>query len=400
MELNPKQILITAATTASLIISAAAVDLGMSYKTVLVSVNGVTQPVSTYEKTVASILNTSGINYTSRDEIKPALAQTIKNGATISVRTAKELNVISGGKTQTQWVTEPTIAQVLAESNERLEIPAQRSGERQMLLPLAKPGTPVIVKADGKETQLKLRDPHNLKTLLTAANINLNPLDRTHTHLENGVLTVTVKRVTRGNVINTVEIPYKTIEKESDEVAKGQKKVESKGQAGHKEITRYQQKIDNELLVDVYVSERVTKTPQDEIILIGTADPQELAAKLRAKGQFVDDAGNPLPTPTYSGDDPRALAQPLVAAKGWSPAEFNCLVTLWDRESHWNPYAQNASSGAYGIPQSLPGTKMASAGADWQTNPVTQIKWGIGYIEGRYGTPCSALGHSNNVGWY
>ena len=102
----------------------------------------------------------------------------------------------------------------------------------------------------------------------------------------------------------------------------------------------------------------------------------------------------------YSGEDPRSLAKPLVAAQGWSDSEYQCLVLLWNRESQWNPYAENASSGAYGIPQSLPGSKMASAGADWRTNPVTQINWGIGYIKGRYGTPCSAWAHSNAVGWY
>ena len=67
-----------------------------------------------------------------------------------------------------------------------------------------------------------------------------------------------------------------------------------------------------------------------------------------------------------------------------------CLEKLWDRESGWNERAMNRYSGAYGIPQSLPGHKMASAGADWQTNPATQIKWGLGYIQSRYGTPCGA----------
>jgi len=70
------------------------------------------------------------------------------------------------------------------------------------------------------------------------------------------------------------------------------------------------------------------------------------------------------------------------------------------RESHWNPHAHNASSGAHGIPQALPGSKMASAGPVWQSNPVTQIKWGLGYIQGRYGTPCNAWGHSESHGWY
>jgi resuscitation-promoting factor RpfB len=83
-----------------------------------------------------------------------------------------------------------------------------------------------------------------------------------------------------------------------------------------------------------------------------------------------------------------------------STAQFNCLVTVWTRESHWNHKAHNYSSGAHGIPQALPGSKMRTAGADWRTNPVTQIKWGLGYIHNRYGTPCGALRHMNSHGWY
>jgi hypothetical protein len=79
--------------------------------------------------------------------------------------------------------------------------------------------------------------------------------------------------------------------------------------------------------------------------------------------------------------------------------QFNCLVSLWNRESHWNVTATNPN-GAYGIPQALPGNKMASAGPDWQTNATTQITWGLGYITGRYGTPCGAWAHSQATGWY
>jgi hypothetical protein len=96
----------------------------------------------------------------------------------------------------------------------------------------------------------------------------------------------------------------------------------------------------------------------------------------------------------------QAIAYDLVLARGWDDAEYECLVALWNRESHWNVYAQNPTSGAYGIPQALPGDKMASAGADWQTNPATQITWGLGYIAGRYGTPCGAWEHSERKGWY
>lgn len=85
---------------------------------------------------------------------------------------------------------------------------------------------------------------------------------------------------------------------------------------------------------------------------------------------------------------------------GWDSDQYSCIVTLWERESNWRVNAMNKKSGAYGIPQSLPGTKMASEGADWLTNPETQIRWGLKYIKGRFGSPCGALAHSNKFGWY
>lgn len=81
-------------------------------------------------------------------------------------------------------------------------------------------------------------------------------------------------------------------------------------------------------------------------------------------------------------------------------AQFSCLLPLWNQESGWNTYATNPSSGAYGIPQALPGSKMASAGLDWQTNAYTQIRWGVGYIQSTYGTPCNAWAHEQANGWY
>lgn len=85
---------------------------------------------------------------------------------------------------------------------------------------------------------------------------------------------------------------------------------------------------------------------------------------------------------------------------GWSENDFNCLVKLWNRESGWNPNAHNKSSGAYGIPQSLPASKMASEGDDYYTNGKTQIRWGLKYIKNRYGTPANAWAHSQSTGWY
>jgi hypothetical protein len=97
--------------------------------------------------------------------------------------------------------------------------------------------------------------------------------------------------------------------------------------------------------------------------------------------------------------DPRAVARELLAARGQA-GQFGCLDRLWTKESEWRVRATNPSSGAYGIPQSLPAGKMASAGADWRTNPRTQIRWGLDYISERYGSPCAAWAHSQARNWY
>jgi hypothetical protein len=107
--------------------------------------------------------------------------------------------------------------------------------------------------------------------------------------------------------------------------------------------------------------------------------------------------------PPFVSPDPgtaQAIAYEMVLARGWGEDQFACLVALWNKESGWRVNAYNAGSGAYGIPQSLPGSKMASVGADWETNPATQITWGLNYIGGRYGDPCGAWAHSESVGWY
>ncbi len=96
----------------------------------------------------------------------------------------------------------------------------------------------------------------------------------------------------------------------------------------------------------------------------------------------------------------KAIAFRLVARRSWSHNQFQCLDSLWTRESNWNHEAHNPSSGAYGIPQALPGSKMSGSGGDWRSNPVTQIHWGLRYIKSRYGSPCGAWGHFRSSNWY
>ncbi len=118
-----------------------------------------------------------------------------------------------------------------------------------------------------------------------------------------------------------------------------------------------------------------------------------------AVSRVADVAASPGAART-SGQDAKSIARTMVANRGWSSSEFTCLDNLWTRESNWNPAADNPTSSAYGIPQALPGSKMATAGADWQTNPATQISWGLGYIADRYGDPCGAWSHFQAHNWY
>ncbi|WP_282837189.1 lytic transglycosylase domain-containing protein [Microbacterium flavum] len=138
----------------------------------------------------------------------------------------------------------------------------------------------------------------------------------------------------------------------------------------------------------VYMTPKPTPTPSASASASAGSDSGEAAAEW---------------SPPFVSPDPgtaQAIAYVMVQERGWGDGEFACLVALWNKESGWRVNAYNAGSGAYGIPQSLPGNKMASAGGDWETNPATQIAWGLGYIGGRYGSPCGAWGHSQSSGWY
>jgi len=147
-----------------------------------------------------------------------------------------------------------------------------------------------------------------------------------------------------------------------------------------------------------------------------TTKQEALAARLVVLNKGVDtlvslrEAAARLASTTLVGVQapagaPRAaqeIARQKLASFGWGASELPCLVSLWNGESGWSWSARNPSSGAYGIPQALPGWKMGSAGSDWLTNPATQISWGLGYIKSVYGSPCKTWStwQSRSPHWY
>jgi hypothetical protein len=124
------------------------------------------------------------------------------------------------------------------------------------------------------------------------------------------------------------------------------------------------------------------------------------AAEASRRGADRAKSYGPIPASCSAFSGAKAIGCAELLKAGFKLDQFPCLDKLWTRESHWNYKSYNSSSGAYGIPQAVPGDKMAKFGDDWKTNPATQIKWGLDYIKNRYGTPCKAWDHSEATGWY
>jgi hypothetical protein len=150
---------------------------------------------------------------------------------------------------------------------------------------------------------------------------------------------------------------------------------------------------------------------QDRLSRAEMADREERASRSTddrraltdgTKARTLSNASGPARTRTVdlSSADPRTLTKALLPRFGMSASDFACVDSIWSQESGWNVHAANPTSSAYGIPQALPGSKMASAGPDWQGNARTQITWGLGYIKARYGSACAAWGFKQSHGWY
>jgi len=201
-------------------------------------------------------------------------------------------------------------------------------------------------------------------------------------------MTVTIQRVEVTEVSEEVVDPHQSTRVNTSELYEGTEKVTTEGVDGLARHTYRVTMIDGvevsrEILLSAVARERV-----DEVVSVGTRKkPAPSTTSVGTTG------------PILSGTN-REIGASLAAQRGWTGSQWTCLDLLWTRESRWNHLAVNPSSGAYGIPQALPGSKMATVADDWRTNPATQIIWGLNYIAGRYGTPCGAWSHSESYGWY
>lgn len=264
------------------------------------------------------------------------------------------------------------------------------------------------VSVDGETVRIDADSSMTYAAAFAEAGIEIGARDDVSVSLSDLVTNadVTIVRVTTETVTEEFTDAYETERIDDPNLPKGEERVVTAGVEGTRTRNFQVTYRDGEEATRILLIETIASEPVTEVIRMGTKEvvepePAPTQAAQEATPQAAPQAPAPAPAaaPVPAGSS-REIAQGMLSSYGWGMDQWSCLDSLWQRESHWNHTAMNRSSGAYGIPQALPGSKMASAGADWQTNPATQIRWGLGYIQGRYGSPCGAWGHSQARGWY
>ena len=362
-------------------------------KTVNVQIDGQTTRVHTVAGDVRGTLKSAGYAIGAHDVVAPAAGAKVHNGSTIVFKRGRLLHLTIDGVRRDLWVTDPTVAQALAD----LGFPTATfaSVSRDKRLPLTP--TDINIRAPKSVTLVLAGQSQALETtdltvsdLLMDEGIGVGPDDKvtpaTETALTDG-LTVTVQRVTTSQVVQVQPLPFPTTQQQDSTLAKGTTTVVKAGKAGSQQVILAIVYVDGVPTGQTVLSSVVLVPPTTQVEKVGTKVAPPATAPAAAP-VAVDPASA------------QGIAQQMLLARGWGSDQFSCLVTLWNHESGWNVADQNRSSGAYGIPQALPGSKMAAYGADWQTNPATQIAWGLAYIAGRYGTPCGAWSSWQAKGWY
>lgn len=433
--LSRRASIIAAGIAGASVCALAAGALATSYVTVTVEVDGVSRPYSHFGTTVSHALSGLGVDVRSTDHVVPALNESVYEGTTIVVRHAREVDVDINGQVTTLNTTAASLHDVLNVLSARgdVQAAANRSATRDDLLPLVSTVQNVPLTVGDQTVMLRIRPGEDIRSLITRAGYALSPLDRVKAHVNGGELRLRVQKVVRGFATVTEPVAFRERTAESSDLFRGESMVTTRGVQGSATLNVWQETVDGKPTHRMVLAQTSTTAPVDQVRSTGTKEPtamELLKAGIDPKAKLEDGVEpdgtiskryraavgsisseeelNELRAEAYrqgialayAGEAPQMIAQMMVTARGWPDSEFQCLLSLWERESHWNPHAENPSSGAYGIPQALPGSKMASAGDDWQTNPATQITWGLGYIAGRYGSPCGAWGHSEAVGWY
>jgi len=368
----------------------------MLHKDITLEIDGEQTRIDTFASSVDHVLAGAGVEVSPEDLVAPALGSEIADGATIVVRSAAPLDVVIDGKTETILTSAETVDELLSSLGPRGENALVTSSRSARMDRADSAATPLHVSTektarvsvDGNVVEGRTA-AMTVGEMLTEWGIFLSENDSSSVPLSSPTVDGMVVMVNRHTVeggTETTTLPFETVEVENDELMKGTKRTVTKGKTGSRVVTYKSIMVDGEEVDREILTEAVVSDPVDEVVHIGTKPEPEIPEAE--------------PAPEVKPGSNRELGREMAADRGWGDDQFRCLDNLWTRESNWRHTAANSSSGAYGIPQALPGSKMGSVGSDWRTNPATQITWGLNYIKGRYGTPCGAWNFFQNRNWY
>jgi uncharacterized protein YabE (DUF348 family) len=358
-------------------------------KTVTLRVDGQVQKVHTVASNVRGVLAVAHYPVGPHDVVAPALDARVHSGSQIVLRRGRLLRLNVDGIPRSVWVTAPTVAQALSQLGYPNRDYSSVSRDRRLPLSptaitLRRPKR-IEITADGRTRMVTTTAP-TVAALLADLRIAVGPQDMlsavANSPLRDGEA-IYVTRVRASNVVKHHPVPFPTQRVNDPTMYVGESKLVRHGKNGVEAVTFAVVYVDRKIVGKTIVKRVVTKPPTAAIVKVGTKPKP----------------APPAPVINVDPGSAQDIGKQLAAQRGWGDDQFSCLYQLWSNESGWRVDAQNAS-GAYGIPQALPGDKMAAYGSDWETNPSTQIKWGLAYIAGRYGTPCDAWSFWQSNGWY
>jgi resuscitation-promoting factor RpfB len=353
-------------------------------KTVTLVVDGHTRPVHTTAGRVADVLHVAGYKLGPHDIVAPTAQAPVHDGSKVIYNRGRLLHLDVNGMRRDVWTTAPTVADALAQLGySTSSFTSVSRAERLPLDPTAiTVRTPQLITLvhDGRTQQVTTTEP-TVARLLGDLGITLSRKDRMSVTIDSAIHrneTIRIVRVKDGTVTGFKSVPYPTTRQSDPTMLVGVTKVVTPGKNGVARVTYAVVYVNGQVVGKTPLKSVVIKAPTPRVVKVGT---------------------RPKDIPVTPGSA-QAIGKQLAAARGWGDDQFSCLVQLWDHESGWRTNASNPS-GAYGIPQALPGSKMASAGPNWETDASTQIKWGLGYIASRYTDPCGAWSSwQANGGWY
>lgn len=336
-------------------------------KTLVLDQDGQISQIQFYGETVADALEAGKVQLAQDDQVFPSNTDKVTSGDTITVRKAAQ-----------------------AKASRSDDFVREALDER-----IAKD---VVVSIDGQDIRT-VTYQGTVRDVLLEMGVILQEGDTLTAELDEEAtagMEISVGRASTDALSVSETLKFDVVERKDNSQPKGERKVIQKGQVGEAVTTFQRSLVDGEESERTVLARNVVTEPQEEIVAIGTKVMPKVPSNVDLSGDSTPVASGSIATPAQA----KAIARTKVAAKGWGDGEYACLVSLWTRESNWRVTAGNKSSGAYGIPQSLPGSKMASAGPNWRTDAATQITWGLNYIQGRYKTPCGAWGHFQRKNWY